>query len=434
MSGPGDTRERIALPVEICELENGLRLLLLNRPHLPILSLSVLVRAGVALEGPGEEGLAAFTAGLFPQGTKRRSATRLAEEIEGLGASLGAHGDYDYTLLGFSCLSRHIEEAVGTLAEVLLTPAFEPAEIERKRNDIMSFLERQKDDPLALVRNRFIASVYGDHPYHHPREGTKASISRFTRADLLGFYEQNFTPGRTIVALVGDLDAPRARRLVEDAFGAWSGPRPGHAALPFPPPPGRLRVERIQKDGLTQATLRLGGFGLPRSSPEYPAAHLMNYVLGGGGFSSRLMHRLREEEGLTYGVGSDFRFRVQGGHFSIECQTAVERMDQAVREILAEVERLRIDGVEEAELEEARRFYTGSLPLGFQTSDQISTRLLERELYGLEEEFWLRDLERMRATSREQVLEVARRVLDPGRFTLVVLADFRKADLREEDL
>jgi zinc protease len=283
------------------------------------------------------------------------------------------------------------------------------------------------------VRNRFIARIYGEHPYRHPREGTRESISRLHRSHLLGFYERFYMPGQTILALVGDLEGDAALRLVKEKFGGWEGEAPGRTGPPAPPVPRGLQVERIQKDGMTQATLRLGGLGLRRNSPDHIPVVLMNYILGGGGFGSRLMQRLREEKGLTYGVSSDFHLREQTGYFYIECQTVLERMNEAVREILAEVERMRQDGVSDAELESARRFFTGSLPLSFQTGDQISTRLLEKEFFGLEEEFWHKELERMRATTREEVREVARRYLDPEKYTLVALADFRNGELEMKE-
>ncbi len=184
----------------------------------------------------------------------------------------------------------------------------------------------------------------------------------------------------------------------------------------------------IQQD-VTQAYIRMGNIAIERNHPDYCAATVMNYILGGSGFGSRLMRNLREERGLTYGVHSNFWTRRQPGYFFAATQTGIATMNEAIEQMLLEFERFLDSGPTEQELEWAKKFFTGSLPLTLETNDQLAQKLLEQEFFGLEEEFWLRDLERMEAVTAEQVLGFARRHVHPNRFAIVVLADFRKQAL-----
>ncbi len=421
--------ERFHFDVETHVLPNGLRVLLMKRPELPIVSVSALIDAGQVRERREEAGLAAFTAGVLALGTTKRNAVRLAEDVDALGMSLGAHADYDFAMAGVSGLSRDLDATIEVLSEVVLSPAFLAEEVERRRSDILTFLERRKDDPVDRVRNRFLARIYGDHPYGRPKEGTVETLAHLGPADLRGFYHRFYRPNDTTIALVGDVETAHTLALLSEKFGAWARADVPAPILPPIPEPHALAAERIHKDGMTQATLRIGMAGIRRNSPDYVPAVLLNFILGGSGFGSRLMKRLREEQGLTYGVHSTFQSRRDRGYFFAGCQTALARMNDALAAMFEEIIRLRDGGVTEGEMDWARRYFSGSLPLGLETNDQLATRVLEREFFGLEDEFWLKDIERMRTTTREEVDDVARRLLVPAHFTVVALADFRGLEL-----
>ena len=450
-------------PEERCTLPNGLRVIAVRRDHLPILSATVLLPAGTAMEAPGEAGLSSMTASLLTRGTLRRGAMEIAEAADGIGAGLGVSSDYDYTLAGTSCLSRDAAEALALLAEVLVAPSFPDDEVERRRGEILGLLERRLDDPSDLVRNRFLIRIYGTHPYHHPREGLPGTLARFTRGDLAGFYRRHYRPDGAVLALVGDLDPGDAFRLATDLFGGWGreealptasvagtggdssagsrdnsvgdflgvapGGSPGRSRAEIPPVRGDCQpsFDRLQKDGLTQAVIRLGCSGIRRDAPEYLAAVLMNYLLGGSGAGSRLYRALREDRGLAYEVFSNVHPRRERGYFFASCRTAVETADEALRVVEGELCKLCNEGAASAEVDLARRFFTGSLPLGLETNDHLATNALAREFYGLEEEFWLRDIERLDTITLAEVNEAARRIIQTDRLTVVVAGDFREA-------
>jgi zinc protease len=371
----------------------------------------------------------------------------IAEAADGIGAGLGVSSDYDYTLAGTGCLSRDAAEALALLAEVLVAPSFPDDEVERRRGEILGLLERRRDDPSDLVRNRFLKRIYGAHPYHHPREGLPGTLARFVREDLAGFYRRHYRPDGAVLALVGDLDSGDAFRLAADLFGGWgtedaattaavagAAGDPSGASLPssragITPVVGEpgASFDRLQKDGLTQAVIRLGCPGIRRDAPEYLAAVLMNYLLGGSGAGSRLYRALREDRGLAYEVFSNVHPRRERGYFFASCRTALGTADEALRVIEGELCKLCDEGAAPAEVDLARRFFTGSLPLGLDTNDHLATNALAREFYGLEEEFWLRDIEHLEAITVAEVDEAARRIIQTDRLAVVVAGDFREA-------
>lgn len=419
-----ETPTQFRIHVERHRLSSGLELLLVPRRELPIVSLTLLVRDGIAAELPGEGGLAHLTAVTFPQGTRTRSALQLSEAVESLGTSLGVHADYDHLSLGLSTLARDFDAALSLLAEVALQPAFALEEVERKRRDVLSHLERRKDDLTDRVRNRLAETLYGEHPYRNPRLGSTETVSVLAPESVFAFYERVFVASRCVLAIVGDIEPARLIDRIETAFGPWPQ-RAAPAPLPPPPSPRTIRgIETIEKRGVVQATIRAGSLSIARNDPDYAALQLVNYILGGSGLGSRLMRNLREERGLTYGVYSGFSARREAGHFSIGLQTSLESAELALREVLREVDRLLEDGVTDNELRWAERFFTGSLPLSFQTNDQLATYLLEQELFDLEDEFWMRDLERMKALSRADLDAAARRHIHPDQSAVVVLGDF----------
>ena len=183
------------------------------------------------------------------------------------------------------------------------------------------------------------------------------------------------------------------------------------------------RFETLHKKGVTQASLRVGGIGIPRRHEDYVPAAILNYVIGGSGFGSRLMHSLREEQGLTYGASSAFQARALGGAFVAGCQTSLDTMQQALDETFRLLDQVGREGITEAELDWAKRYFTGSLPLTLQTNDQLAMHLLEMELYGLPDEFWMTEIEEMRETQLARVNEVAHRYVRPETFLAVALAD-----------
>jgi zinc protease len=417
------------VPVRRETLPNGLTVLMLTRPDLPIVSLNLLLRAGLCLEKRGEEGLAQLTTSLLSHGTRRRSATQLAEDIDSLGASLGVNSDRDFASVGLSAAADDVDAALEILAEVATQPAFAPEELERRRSDTLSALRRREDDLAYRVARRFTQRIFGEHPYRNPSLGLPEVVEAIRREQVVSFYEQGFLPNNAVLAVVGAFDSDRMLRDLERRFAEW---RPGTLPEPtFPPiPEPRERViETIQKDEVVQATIRMGRVAIPRNHPDHVPLMLMNFALGGSGFGSRLMQRLRENGGLTYGAYSSVQEWRLAGALGAACQTSLPNLNEAVHALIEEIEQVRQAGITEEELAWARSYFTGSLPLSFQTNDQIASLVLVQELFGLPHEYWLQEIEQVRTCPLSEVNRCAQTYLDTGRFAIVILSDFRKHPL-----
>lgn len=409
-------------------LENGLRILLLERPDLPILSLTLMVPAGLLWEQGGEEGLSQFSVSLLSHGTERRDAVQLAEDVDTLGATLGIHANHDYADLGLSCRAEDMEIAIEILAEVATRPAYRPDEIERRRSDLLSAIRRREDDHAQRVRMRMGECLFAAHPYRNPALGNADVVASLSEEQLRGFYERTFQPNGSILAVVGAFRSDALLSSLKRHFEPWRSGTERALELPEIPPPAR-RVETLQKDEVVQATIRFGRVGIPRNHPDHVPLLLANFVLGGSGFGSRLMHRLREDGGLTYGAQSGFQSWRLSGVIHAGLQTSLPNMNEAIAATLEEIRRVYQEGITEDELAWAKRYFTGSLPLAFRTNDQVASLVLAQELYGLPEEYWLEQIEEVETATQAKVSAAARTYFDPDLLTLVVLADFRKITL-----
>jgi zinc protease len=248
------------------------------------------------------------------------------------------------------------------------------------------------------------------------------------REHVADLHARLYVPNNTVIAVAGDVTAAEVRARFGNVFGDWAARPVSTPSLPaVASPPTRL-VRRIERD-LTQANVVVGHLGYPRRSPDHYALSVLNFVLGGGGFSSRLVHRIREERGWAYDVHSRFSPGLEAGPFSVTLQTKNETAGEAVREVLAEFRRIRQDGITAEELRDAQAFLTGSFPLRYDTTSDVAALLTQMELHGLGMDFPERYPDLIRAVTREDVNRVARQYLDPDRCLVVVVGKQSKITL-----
>jgi zinc protease len=354
----------------------------------------------------------------------RRSATRIDEEIEALGAELGTGVDEDAAGAGLSAPLEALPKLVEVLADVALHPTFPSAEVERLRKRERAALAHDLDEPGVVADRATIGAAYGHHPYGHPSEGKGRHLAATRRADLVGFHAHNWRPSRATVLVVGPVDPDTTLALVEKRFGGWRGGPGAELEIVPPPPPEGPAVLIVDSPELSQAQLRLVSAGYPRSSPDHAAGLLVGAVLGGG-FTSRLMEAVRVNRGLTYGIRARFSCSRSGGVFHLASFTKVETAGQLVRVALDEVARFRAEGPTADELERTTAWLCGLHPLGLETHDQWAERLAELELYGLPAETVSNFPERVRAVTVERCLEVARRWLPAERRVVVAVGPAR---------
>jgi zinc protease len=285
-------------------LNNGMVLLTSEQRTLPMVSIEMLIHAGSRYDAPKQEGLANLTAKLITEGTKRRSARQISESLDFLGASLSADSGEDLASVSLTILKKDLSAGLELLAEVLMLAAFPPEEIERQKQAVIGLIRAKQEQPGEIAEMRFAAAVFPQSPYGRPVEGNESSVKAIPQASLTEFYRRYYRPNRSIMAVVGDISHEEMTAALNKAFYSWTKGEPPPKPLPLSAPP-EIGTIRVHKD-LTQANIVLGQRGIGRENSDYYALQVMNYILGGGGFSSRAMESIRNQRGLAYSVYSYF--------------------------------------------------------------------------------------------------------------------------------
>lgn len=410
---------------------NGLTVLVLEQHSLPIVQVQALVKTGSARDPEGKAGLANLVASLLDEGTATRSANRIAEQIEFVGGSLAARAGEDFTTVSARVLTKDTDLGFELLADILLHPTFPEQELERVRSQILGEILSEQDDPGTVAAKAFNQLVFDGHPYRWPVNGTEQTVPTLTRADVQAFYAREYVPNRTILTIVGDLSPDRARALVEKHFGAWAATEPPNGRVGQPAPLAKPVVKLIPKD-LTQATIMVGHLGVSRGNPDYYALVVMNYILGGGGFSSRLMDSIRDNQGLAYGVSSHFDANLMPGAFQVSLQTRNEMANQAIAGVLAEIKGMQERPVTDEELADAKAYLIGSFPLRLDTTAKLADVLGQVEFYGLGLNYFTDYPALIERVTKEDVLRVAKQYLHPDRYALVLVGNLAKVKVKEE--
>lgn len=410
---------------------NGLTMLVLEQPALPIVQLHALVRAGSAQDPEERAGLANLVASMLDEGTTSRNAQQIAEEIDFVGGSLRTRVTEDYTTVSVKVLAKDVPLGFALLADVLLNPTFPEEELSRLRSQVLGEIRSELENPEQVAMKAFHRLVFEGHPYRWPVNGTMDTVAQVTRGDVQAFYEREYLPNQTILAVVGDITPDQVTARVAAHFGAWERRAPPARAYP-PPKAVRTPTVRLIDQDLTQSTIVLGHVGVSRTDPDYYAISVMNYILGAGGFSSRLMDAIRDRQGLAYGVGSAFEANLMPGAFLVSLQTRNEAANQAIEAVRKEIRAIREEKVTEQELEETKSYLIGSFPLRLDTVSDVATVLSLVELYGLGLEYFTRYPAWIGAVTRDDVLRVARAHLDPNRYVLVLVGKLDEARIALE--
>lgn len=409
------------------ELSNGAVLLVSEQHGVPMAVVHVLLDAGARRDPVGKEGLANMTADLLTEGTKSRSATQISAAVDRLGASLDSAAGMDSASLSMTVLTKHWDEGLALLLDSLLRPSFPNAEVERRREATLAAMKAAEDQPGHVVSRTFTETLFKGEPYGHAADGTKASVAKLSRPDLLAFYAKYYQPRGTIITVVGDVDANKVRADFEAALSAW---KPTDVQpFDYPPPPAPQPQVIVIPKPIPQANITLGHRGLRRDDPDYYAVLVMNFILGGGGFGSRLLDDIRTRAGLAYSVGSGYTAPKAAGSFRVEMQTKTASAREAVELACAQLRRVRDELVTESELEDAKLYLTGSFPLQFDSNSEIAGFLTSVEFFGLGKHYADDYLAKINAITREDIQRVARTFVRPDETLLVVAGELTDGDL-----
>ena len=405
-------------------LDNGMVLLTSEQRALPMVAIELLIDAGSRHETSAQAGLANLTSKLLTYGTKKRSALQINDTLDFIGAGLETAAGADVASVSMTVLKKDLAIGLDLLADILTSSTFPQAEINRQKQTIIAAIKAQQEDPGAVAGKAFAAALFPRSPYGRPVEGNETSVKSLQQQSLREFYARYYRPNRSILAVVGDVSEEEIARALDQAFRGWSR---GVASRPPPAPSqiGAPQTLRIDKD-LTQANIILGHNGVPRGHPDYYAIQVMNYILGGGGFSSRAMDSIRNERGLAYSVYCYFAAEKSHGSFQFVMQTKNETADDAIRLARQEIRRIREEPVSAHELDDAKNYLSGSFPLRFDTNRKVAGFLSQVEFFELGLDYPNRYSELIGKVSREEVQRVAKQFLQPDTLISVVVGKQNK--------
>jgi zinc protease len=403
-------------------LANGLGVWLVPLPDRELVSIHLLTDAGAAAEDESQGGIAALTAQLLVTGTRRLDAAAFAETTERLGIDVGSESSWDSARAGFTALGTKLDEGLALLAEMIRTPRLEEREFDRLKAERLNDIMQARADPGRLADESFLRELYAEgEPYGRLAAGRPETVEPLSIDDARSYHATHYAPNVANVVIAGAIERDATLAAVERHLGDWSGKAPGHRTLE-PRQHGGRRVVLVDRPGSVQSELRVGHLGIDRYDARFFPATVMAALLGGV-FMSRLNRRLREELGYTYGARSSFDPRRAVGPFTATAAVQTEVTVDAIRELIAQLDRIREGSPDETELAEVRDFLVGVFPLRFETTGGIAAAIEPVAVYGLPADWWQTYRANLEAVGTDDVLATARDLIRPGEALILLSGD-----------
>ncbi|GAB4242849.1 MAG: pitrilysin family protein [Acidobacteriota bacterium] len=406
------------------ELENGIPVYIAEDHLLPLVTLQVMFRGGQYLEPAGKEGLADLTGEVWRTGgAGSLSPQELDEELDFLAASLSTSIGSTSGAVSLDLLAKDLDRGLELLMQVLTQPRFEASRLAKAKEDLLAAMKERNDSTAAIERREWNRLLYGDD-YWLNRLSTKASVESITREDLVAFHARLLNPRDVVVAVAGDFDREAVVAKLNATLGKLAGAESPVPPVPQPqhePEPG---VYLVNKPDVNQGRVSIGHLGLKRPVPDEFAVMLANDVLGGGGFTSWIMSRVRSDEGLAYSAGSRFDIGDEyPGTFRAFFQSKSSTCARAAQIVVELMQKLREQGVENDELETSKNSFIQTFPNRFQTAFQTVSLYASDELVGRPHEYWLTYREKVSAVEPAEVKEAARKYVHPEKLVFLVVGN-----------
>ena len=416
---------KLPRPQEV-DLPSGLHLMVLEDHRLPQITFTIIIPgAGGYFDPIDKVGLASYTASLMREGTRTRTSPQISGALETMAATLNVSASLSGTTASISgsALSENFDTLMDLTADVLLNPAFDPAEWDRFKTRTKAGLIQQRTNPGFLATETFNRVVFGSHPAARVSP-TAANLDAITPEALREFHRTRFVPDHAAMALAGDISLGDARKLVEARLGAWKKTGVAKASVAEPEAAGPPHVYLVARPGSVQTTLYVGTQSMNRTDPDYAALTVVNRVLGGT--MGRLFRHLREEKGYTYGIGSGFSATQYRGSWTSSTSVRTDVTEPALTDLLAEIAELRDQPVPAAELADAKRAIVGSFARDLENPQQVLGYYIDNWLYGLPADYWDTYPARVSAVTAAQAQAAARKYWAPGRLQIVAVGDATK--------
>ncbi len=416
-------------------LDNGVTVIAKSNHTTPTVSTLVGVRTGAFADPPDRDGTAALLARVLDRGTVTRSGSAIADDLDGRGASLSVIAGRHQIALAATCLADDFAAVLALVADVARHPAFAEGEIATRRDNLITSIRQEEDNPASIAADAFAKALYGTHPYARRVRGTVAGIEAIRRQDLVRFHQKGFEPSAITVIVVGDVEENEAIQSVSTWFADWpatakpaedqtSPAAPAAVKPPIVVPDAPVITERklvaFPMMNKAQADVVYGFVGIRRSHPDYTAYSVMNNALGQYAIGGRLGDSIRERQGMAYYVFSSLDAGFGPGPFSIRAGVAAANVEKTIASIDAEIAAVREHGFTAREIDESKSFLIGSLPRQLETNAAIAAFLLNAEIFNLGLDYDERLPGLIGAVTKDAADAAARQLLDPSRATIAV--------------
>jgi len=408
----------LATTIERVVSPGGIEAWLVHEPAVPMIAIDFAFVGGAAQDPAGKAGTASLVASLLDEGAGDLDAKTFHARLERKAIELGFQAERD-TLRGtLRTLTQNKDEAFEYLRLALTEPRFDQSDVEVIRSQILSLLRRATTSPTDIANLRWWQTAFADHPYGRPVNGTLESVPTVTIGDLKDYTRRALARGNLKVAVVGDIDADSVKVMLDRVFGALPA-QPDLKPVPNVSPQGLGRRIVIKLD-VPQAVVTFGGPGIARKDPDFMAAYIVNHILGGGAFSSRLYQEVREKRGLAYSVYDSLVWLNHSALFLGGTATRADRAGETLDVIDKEIRRLAESGPTAEELAKAKAYLNGSFALNLDSSTKIASLLVQLQLDDIGIDYFARRPVLIDAVTLEDARRVAKRLLDGGLLVTVV--------------
>jgi zinc protease len=385
----------------------------------PLIAMRFAFRGGASQDPAGKDGLAYFVSGMMDEGAGPYDSVAFQEKAQGLAMRMDFDAGRDVMVGNLQTLTENKDEVFDLFRLALTAPRFDDTAVERVRAQILAGLQFDENDPETVASLAWDKLAFPKHPYGRPIKGTKASIGAITRDDLKDYARRNFARDQLLISVVGDIDAETLGKALDHMFGGLPAKAELRAIADAVPPLGPAR-EVIEMD-VPQSVAQFGQRGIARKDPDFIPAYVLNYIIGGGGFSSRLMEEVREKRGLAYSVYSNLYPYQHGPVFVGNVATKNEAVGQSLQVIEAELRRLAEKGPSEEELANAKSYLTGAYALRFESSSSIANQLLWLQIENLGIGYVNERNALIEAVTMDDIKRVAKRLIEADRLITTIV-------------
>jgi len=368
-------------------LKNGLTVYLMEQHEVPMINVSVILPAGAIYDNE-KSGLASLTATALKHGTKNYPKSKLDEELDFMAATVNTYASKESAGMSAQFAAKDKDKVLSIIHELLTAPVFDSVEFNKEKKIVLVRLDQAKESPRAVIGSYFDKFMYGEHPYGNIIGGTVSAVSALSVSDIRAFYQENYIPNGSAIAIAGDFSSKEMKATVSKLFSDWKQGKQSNAAIASKPiaPPSANRVLLVNKDDAKETTFFIGAPGISRNNPDYVSIDVVN-TLFGGRFTSMLNDELRVNTGLTYGASSRFSPLKNGGTFMISTFTATKTTEPAIDKALEVLKKLHSEGVDEKSLTSAKNYVKGQFPPRYETSGQLAGLMTQMFWYNFNESY-----------------------------------------------